>query len=238
MSCCDNCNQGLGCCDGLGNVSIVGGRVVPGTVIDWRGHILWPETGESIRWHSDAEGRIKSILWAHGGFSMVDAGQVSSSIFYQNFPEISVRVTTQVEFAYLADVFSTIEGAIWQAGYRPELINFSVISVPQGTPNVPQISQPGTAGGAISQTGLPNRPSSQSSNECPPGYYDASVFGGYLGLTCKKLPDVADRPSECDWDSLSIGDYIACQLDITPSTGVVVGIGAAIIGVVLLKRIL
>jgi hypothetical protein len=151
-----------------------------------------------------------------------------------------VRVTTQVEFAYLGDVFNTIEGAIWQAGYRPEVIDFNVQSVPQGTSTTPQIAQPGRAGGVYIPPGSPAGDGTKpaSSAGCPPGYYDASIFGGYLGLDCKKLPDVADRPSECDWETMDVSDYVACKLDIKPSDGVIVGLALAVGGVILLKRLL
>lgn len=210
MSCCAGCQQGTGC-DGLGNVSIVGGRVVPGTVIDWKGHILWPDEDSSIRWQSDAEARIKNILWAHGGFSQVDAGQISTSIFYQWFPEISVRVTTQVEFAYLGDVFNTIEGAIWQAGYRPRVIDFRVISVPPGTPQTPQVSQPGRAGGAVPQAdnswSLPNLP---------------DIFGGSTGSSNSGNPI----------------DRLAGWLGIGQTEAALFGAVAVVAGIVIVKKLL
>lgn len=240
MSCCNECEQSGGNCNqGLGDVSIVGGRVMPGSVIDWKGHILWPDASESIRWNSDAEARIKDILWAHGGFSRVDAGQVSSSIFYQWFPEISVRVTTQVEFAYLGDVYSTIEGAIWQAGYRPEVIDFSVISVPSGTSTSPQITQPGRAGGVYVPPGSTAGDGSNPnvSTECPPGYYNASYLAWLGMLDCRKLPDTAPAPDECDWNTMSWDDYIACQLGIKTKEAVIVGAVGALVGVIAISKL-
>lgn len=208
MSCCSGCNeQGMGWL-GLGNVSIVGGRVVPGSVIEWKGQILWPDANERISWHSDAEGRIKNILWAHGGFARVDAGQMSGYI--------SIVVRTSVEFAYLADVYSTIEGAVWQAGYRPQMSEFRVVSVPAGTPQTPQVTQPGRAGGTVPQPddswsfptiSLPNL---------------SDIFGG------SSSPSNNGNPI----------DSLANWLGVTPTQAGIVGAGLAIGGVILLKRLL
>lgn len=212
MSCCYDCQQGMGC-NGLGDVSIVGGRVVAGTVIDWKGHILWPDADKSISWHSDAEARIKNILWAHGGFSQVDAGQVSTSKFYQWMPEISVRVTTRVEFAYLGDVFNTIEGAIWQAGYRPQVTDFRVLSVPAETPQTPQISQPGRAGGAV------QRPARSGGWEWP------------------SLPDIFGGSNSPSNDGNPI-DRLASWLGVKPTEAALIGAGVALAGILIVKRLL
>lgn len=228
MSCCDGCNQGLGCCDGLGEPYAISDYVVAGSVIAWGGHILLPGSNTASGWGDDVEASIKNALWNHGGFSWVDAGRESGLIN----PYISIKVTTRVDFQHLVDILRTIEGAIYQAGFRPETQAFWIESIPSTAEGNMNIAQAGT-GGSINA----NQSSQSSSTGCPPGYYDASVFGGYLGVTCKKLPDVADS-SDCDWKSMSIGDYIACELGITPSMGVAVGIGAAVLGVIVLKRIL
>jgi hypothetical protein len=51
------------------------------------------------------------------------------------------------------------------------------------------------------------------------------------------------QPSKCDWDKLSIGDYVACQLGITPTAGIAAGavgtlvlVGGVLALLVFLKR--
>lgn len=194
------------CNSGLGDVSIVGGRVIDGSVIEWKGQILWPDADETISWHADAEARIKNVLWAHGGFSQVDAGQMGS--FWNSY--ISIRVRTKVEFAYLGDVFNTIEGAVWQAGYRPRLESFEVVSVPAGTPQIPAISLPGRAGGVT-----PPPPSAG-------GWDWPNIFGG----------------SGSSGGSENPIDLLARWLGVSPTQAAVIGAGAALAGIVVIKRLL
>lgn len=215
MSCCSSCQtngtscqgQGMGWL-GLGNVSIVGGRVVPGSVIEWKGQILWQDVDERISWHSDAEGRIKNILWAHGGFARVDAGAMPGYI--------SIVVRTNVEFAYLADVYSTIEGAVWQAGYRPQMSEFRVVSVPAGTPQSPQITQPGKAGGGVQQ------PDSSWS---------------FPSISLPNLPDIFGGSNRQSNDGNPI-DSLASWLGVGQTQAALIGAGIGIGAIFLLKRLL
>lgn len=217
MSCCSGCQQGRGC-DGLGNVSIVGGRVVPGTVISWGGQIVWPGTNESIGWHSDAEAKIKNNLWAHGGFSQVDAGQIAG--FWN--PYISIRVKTKVEFAYLGDVYNTIEGAIWNAGFAPKVENFQVDRVPSGTPNTPQITQPGRAGGVYKS---PEELAKESQ----------SVFDPCRYINIPYLCSDPDPGAPSDKNFL---DELADWLGVGQTEAALIGVGLGIGAVVLVKRLL
>lgn len=237
MSCCNECEQSGGNCNqGLGDVSIVGGRVMPGSVIAWGGKVVQQFDGAAVGWSPELEEAIKNNLWYHGGFSRVDAGNMGS--FWS--PYISIVVTTQVEFAYLGDVFNTIEGAVWQAGYRPEVIDFNVKSVPSGTSTSPQITQPGRAGGVYippgSTAGDGSNPASVST-DCPPGYYNASYLAWMGVLDCRKLPDTAPTPDECDWNTMSWDDYIACQLGIKTKEAVIVGAVGALVGVIAISKL-
>jgi len=45
----------------------------------------------------------------------------------------------------------------------------------------------------------------------------------------------ASAPSRCDWNKLSLTDYFACRLGLTPSSSALVGAGLALGGIVLLS---
>lgn len=154
MSCCSSCQQGFDCAGlagwpfsaglaGLGAIpaaqaSALDKYVLAGSVIEWGGKILWPDDDSSISWHEDAQKRIKDALWNHGGFSMVDAGNIGGF----RVPYISIVVTTRTDFGKLADVLGTIEGAIYQAGYRPSTENFWVKSTPAQAQGRADVAQP------------------------------------------------------------------------------------------------
>jgi len=216
MSCCNeceqsggNCNQGLGMLGQQGTVTI-GDYVLAGSVIAWGGHIVQVQDGASVGWTQDLEGRIKNALWAHGGFSNVNAGQIGGWLN----PYISIRVTTRSDFAHLADVFDTIQGAIWQAGYAPQSTDF-VVEYSPAQPNQTGIATAGT-GGTV------NAPTSNNGGSWWP-------FGG----SNNQQPASA----ECDWASMSWGNYLACQLGIKPTEAVIVGAVGALVGVIAISKL-
>lgn len=197
-------------CDGLGNVSIVGGRVVPGSVVAWGGHILWQDGNESISWHSDAEAKIKAALYANGNFSNVDAGKIAG----WSQPYISIKVTPRVEYAYLGDIFNVIEGSIWAAGYRAQSLDFGVESVPAGTPTTPQIAQPGRAGGVEK---------SEQNHD----------FFSIDWDPCKWLPSLCYDSKNKDESAL---DKWANFLGVGTGAAIGIGIGATLIALAAIKR--
>lgn len=150
MSCCCDMQSGLGA---LGRVYGLRGLagvdqgnlnkyVVAGSVIEWGGYLertAATQTGGTTTYYvkgDEAQRLVKPGLWNHGGFSWVDVGQIAGVVR----PYISIVVTTRVDFGKLQDVLSVIEGAAWNVGLRPELVNFGVRSIPsnalvQNTPN-------------------------------------------------------------------------------------------------------
>lgn len=160
--------------------------VVAGSVVAWGGKIYWPGTTDLIGWHDDGEARIKNALASHGGFSSIDAGNIGSAWH----PYISIVVTTNVDFAHLGNILTTIEGAIWAAGYQADSQNFWVNSIPQSAVGKPSVAQPnagaGTpqpSGGGSSPSWLPDLSSifgSSSSTVTSPNFLDR--FASMLGI--------------------------------------------------------
>lgn len=219
MSCCNkceqsggNCNQGLGLLGQQGTAT-TGDYVLAGSRIAWGGHIVQQQDGAAVGWTQNLEASIKNALWAHGGFSEVNAGQIGGWLN----PYISIRVTTRSDFAHLADVFATIEGAIWQSGYAPESTDFVVEYSP---------ASPGQSGVATAGTGgTINTPSPVS------GGGSWWPFGGGGSSNSNS------SPSECDWANMSWGNYLACQLGIKPTEAVIVGAIGALAGVILISKL-
>jgi len=218
MSCCNeceqsggNCNQGLGLLGQQGTVT-TGDYVLAGSKIAWGGHIVQQQDNAAVGWTQELEGRIKNALWAHGGFSNVNAGQLGGWLN----PYISIRVTTGVDFAHLSDVFDTIEGAIWQSGYAPESTDF-VVEYSPAQPNQSGIATAGT-GGTVN-----------ASNSSGGGSWWPFGGGGSGGSI--------SSPSECDWASMSWGNYLACQLGIKPTEAVIVGAVGALVGVIAISKL-
>ena len=206
MSCCNGCQQGMGC-DGLGELPLaqidaLENYVVAGSVIEWGGKVYWPESEDSIGWHSDGEARIKNALWSHGGFSMVNAGNIGS----RWNPYISIVVTTKVDFAKLGDVLVTIEGAVYQAGYKPDSQNFWVKSVPLVAQNRTGVAQPNAGAG---------QPKS-------PGWQLPNIFGGSTD------PSNNGNPI----------DSLASWLGVGQTEAALIGAGAALAGILIIKKLL
>lgn len=212
MSCCSNCQQGMGCCNGMGELPPVSSYVVAGSVIAWGGYVR--DSVNNSLWDDRIEGLIKTNLWNTNDFSWVDAGKISG--FLNHY--ISIKVVPKVDFAKLADVFSVIEGAIYQAGFRPETQSFWVESVPASAANRTDIATPGTGG----STGSNSRPSSNS---------------GWPTISLPNLPDIFGGSSSPSNNGNPI-DTLANWLGVGPTEAAVIGAGLAIGGVILLKRLL
>lgn len=201
------------CCDqqkGLGEPWATSDYVVAGSTIAWGGHILLAGSDTAAGWGDDVEGAIKNALWNHGGFSMVNAGRESG---LWN-PYISIKVTTRVDFAHLGDILRTIEGAIYQAGFRPETQSFWIESVPATAAGNQAVAQPGT-GGTI------NNPPVNT--------------GG--GINWPSLPDIFGGGSTGATDSNPL-DWIASRLGVGQTEAALIGAGLAVGAIVLLKRLL
>lgn len=210
MSCCANCAENKPC-SGLGEPWAISDYVVAGSVIAWGGYVR--DAAGASRWSEVVEQRVKDALWNSGGFSWVDAGQISG--FLNQY--ISIKVTTKVDFAHLGDVMSVIEGAIYQAGFRPEAQNFWVESVPASAANRTDIATPGTGGGM-------NTPGGQNANS------------GWPTISLPSLPDIFGGSGTGTVTNPI--DRLASWLGVTPTQAAVVGAMAAIGGILLIKRVL
>lgn len=209
MNCCSGCQQGWGC-DGLSDLPPVSSYVVAGSVIAWGGFVR-DSVGNSL-WDDRIQGLVKNALWQTGGFSWVDAGKVSG--FLNHY--ISIKVTTKVDFAKLSDVFSVIEGAVYQAGFRPEAENFWVESVPAAAANNPDVAQPGAGGGR--NTG--NEPAS----------------GGFPSISLPNLPNIFGGSSGQSGSNPL--DSLASWLGIGQTQAAIIGAVAVVAGILIVKKAL
>lgn len=175
MSC--RCDQsGLGALMSGVDQANLNNYVVSGSVIEWGGYLEKTSdslTGSEVTYFiegDEAQALIKPGLYEHGGFSWVDAGQLSGVVR----PYISIVVTTNVDFARLRDVLSVIEGAAWQAGLRPELVNFGVRSVPANLP-----TQATSTGAPVAYPDQQNRGEQPGASGGEWGIFDdlANLFG-------------------------------------------------------------
>lgn len=197
----------------MGEPYAISDYVVAGSKIAWGGHVLLPNSNTPSGWGDDVEGPVKQALWNHGGFSWVDAGKESGFVN----PYISIKVTTRIDFAHLGDIFNTIQGAIYQAGYRPEAQAFWIESVPSSAQNNPNVAQAGTGG--------TTNASAQSN-------------GGF-NLPSLSLPSLSDifGDSNGGYSETPI-DTLARWFNVTPTKAAFIGAGLAVGGVILIKRIL
>lgn len=209
MSCCDGCQQGRGC-DGLGELPAVNSYVVAGSVIAWGGFVS-DSVGNNL-WDDRIEGLVKNALWQTGGFSWVDAGRIGG--FLNHY--VSIKVTPRVDFAKLEDVLRTIEGAIYQAGFRPVTENFWVESVPASAASNPDAAQPGTGGGR-------NTPGSNQS--------------GFPSISLPNLPNIFGGSTGSSNSGNPI-DRLAGWLGIGQTEAALIGGLAVLAGIVVVKKLL
>ena len=209
MSCCEGCQQGRGC-DGLGELPAVSSYVVAGSVIAWGGFVS-DSVGNNL-WDDRIEGLVKNALWQTGGFSWVDAGRIGG--FLNHY--VSIKVTPRVDFAKLEDVLRTIEGAIYQTGFRPITENFWVESVPASAASNPDAAQPGTGGGR-------NTPGSNQS--------------GFPSISLPNLPNIFGGSTSPSNSGNPI-DRLANWLGIGQTEAALFGAVAVVAGIVIIKKLL
>jgi len=206
MSCGCGCND----CAGLGELPAVSSYVVAGSVIAWGGYVR--DTIGGSRWSDIVEGKVKQSLWNSGGFSWVDAGQIGGLLNQY----VSIKVTTRVDFAKLEDVLRTIEGAVYQSGFRPETENFWVESVPASAASNLDAAQPGTGGGR-------NTPGSNQS--------------GFPSISLPNLPNIFGGSTSPSNNGNPI-DRLASWLGIGQTEAAVFGAVAVVAGIVIVKKLL
>lgn len=199
-------------CAGLGELPPVSSYVVAGTVIAWGGYVR-DSAGNSL-WDDRIEGLVKNALWQTGGFSWVDAGRIGG--FLNHY--ISIKVTAKVDFGKLEDVLRIIEGAIYQAGFRPETENFWVESVPASARNRDDIATPGTGGGR-------NTPGSQRSDS------------GFPSIKLPNLPNIFGGSTSSTNNGNPI-DSLASWLGVGQTEAALIGAGAALAGILIIKKLL
>lgn len=211
MSCCSNCYEGLPC-SGLGELPPVSSYVVAGSVIAWGGYVR--DAAGASRWSDIVENRIKQALWDFGGFSNVEVAQIAGWINQY----ISIRVTAKVDFARLSDVFDVIQGAIYQSGFRPDAQNFWIESVPPAAATRDDIATPGTGGGR-------NMPGRQP------------VGQGFPAISLPNLPDIFGGSTSPSNNGNPI-DRLATWLGVGQTEAALIGAGAALAGILIIKKVL
>lgn len=218
MSCGCGCND----CGGLG-APTVPDYVVAGSVIAWGGYVR--DAAGTSRWSDVVEGKVKTALWNSGGFSWVDAGQISG--FLNQY--VSIKVTTKVDFAHFRDVLSVIEGAIYQAGMRPETQSFWIESIPASAANRTDIATPGTGGstnpGATTTTPINADGTPKTSSGFDP---------------CKYLnvPYLCYSPEPGAPGDSSFLDDLAGWLNIKPTEAAIIGAVGVVVAIVVVKKLL
>jgi hypothetical protein len=197
----------------LGDLPSVSSYTVAGSVIAWGGYVR-DSAGNSL-WDDRIQELVKNALWQTGGFSWVDAGRIGG--FLNHY--ISIKVTTKVDFAKLSDVFDVIQGAIYQVGFRPEVQNFWVESVPASAASNPDVAQPGTGGGT-------NTPGSQPTN----------TGGGFPSISLPSLPNIfGSSPGQSASNPI---DKLASWLGIGATEAAVIGAVAVVAGILIVKKAL
>jgi len=215
-----SCGCGGNDCAGLGELPAVSSYVVTGSVIAWGGYVR--DTIGGSRWSDIVEGKVKQSLWNSGGFSWVDAGQIGGLLNQY----VSIKVTTRVDFAKLEDVLRTIEGAIYQAGFKPETQAFWVESIPSSATGRTDIATPGT-GGSVN-------PGDTTRNN-PNGNLPGTGFD-----LCKllNLPYVCYSPAPNPPGEKGFLDELADWLGIGQTEAAVFGAVAVVAGIVIVKKLL
>lgn len=74
--------------------------------------------------------------------------------------------------------------------------------------------------------------------QCPPGTQAAPAYLG-LSTQCQPIggaPGAAARPGKCNYAQLSIGDYLACQMGVTPTMGLAIGVIGVLVAITVIKK--
>lgn len=102
-------------------------------------------------------------------------------------------------------------------------------AVPRSSAN-----RPGTAQPEPEWTGQP-RPAQPGQPKCPEGMYDAGWWSGCQPIQRQDGRDA--KPSNCNWDSMEMGEYLACQLGVTKTSALTIGAAGALLVVVLISKL-
>lgn len=221
---CNSCGDSFSGLNGLLS-EVSSDYIFADTVIDFQVY-LYPadlSAGADARTYSvsDVGDVVEGCLYSTGAFWSV--GLSESGWIKQ---EVTIRVTCATDFTRLADVRDLIIGELYNcAGIRVEQFGYAVVSVPARATNA----------GTVGTSGNPASDGITANNKCPQGFYD----NGWFSVNCVPLPtaNASSSPAQCDWNKLSFSEYAACQLGITPSKAAVVGVIAALVGVIAISKI-
>ena len=220
---CNNCGDSFSGLNGLLG-GVPSDYVYAGSVVEWRGNVFAGGATSGTPTYLDYAGDlIEGCLYDSGGFDFLE---LSETTFAPK--EITIRATCASDFAHLSDVFGLIVGQLYNcAGLGTITLSQSIVSSPSGNQGG---AQPGPVGAPVVAPA--------SNGKCPAGYYDDSYF--WQPVHCV-LPSAVNSPdatlAQCDWNKLSLGDYVACQLGIKPQQALIAGAVVALVGVIAISKI-
>lgn len=221
MSC--GCNDTCGGC-GSGLHGLLGEI---GSIIELKCYLRWTPGGYSIG--QDEPGikdLIEGCIYQTGLATSVDVSESGWGLFNHL---IQIRVTTPAVLSNVADgePLTDFPDIVWElqncAGLVVEIYDQRVVSLGSPVAAAPDIAQ------AIQERDRAAQPQAVNKTPCKEGYYDNGIFS----VNCVPY----SKQQKCDWNSLGLGDYFACQLGLTPSMGVIAGVGLALIGVIAISKI-
>lgn len=212
---------------GLGSLTDDGKYVVAGTTIQWGGSPNWG--GVSALTLSEVRDAVTN-LYNTGLYEYVGAQQLAG---YLN-PYYQVTVRTAIDRARLRDVIDDIEHALYEAGAQPGTNAYIVVSSPAATG-----TNTATAGaGNYQQTGNTGGAGNEQVNtvnpHCPNGQFD-SLFCG-CGKAWSWFPPGC-YPADANGNT-SNTNKLAAELGITPTSAAVLGIVGALLGVIVIGRVI
>ncbi|MBO0723762.1 MAG: hypothetical protein J2P41_23255, partial [Blastocatellia bacterium] len=171
--------------------------------------------------------QIEGCLYSTGAFNNVVASCTSG--FFTIHPYLLIEGDTAIDFAQASDltglITDTLKNCVTAISFVDAVNSVDTLQIdgiPQAFAGNPNYQQPTTGPGSLYQiTQQTQNQSNAGASGCPPGTYDASVFGGLLGVNCKP----GSPPSGFSWSALFGAG----------GSGVVIGI-AAVVGLLFLAK--
>jgi hypothetical protein len=209
MSCCVGCQSGMGCCGSSDLAGLYGLSGLNG-LNGLMGDLLAPGSQARVGFAFNY-----SLAWDADETAAMGAGSIQSAIYNQLaslgvFSSISVTVNPMP--AFLSDGYILVYATAKDGQSNPENIGDMVqYAIQQYVPRV-----------------LITRRDPVKIDYVPP---EAQGKAGVAQPSqTQQLPQ--SQPGQCNWDTQSFGDYVACQLGISsPIGGVGVGAVGALVAV-------
>ncbi len=222
MSCCVGCQSGMGCCNdyslaglyGLNGLNgLMGALVAKGSRV--RAGFEY-QSNASIAQHNAGEDTAATIQEVLAG------AMLGSGVFSQAFVQVNEPAWMGLQHGYITASGTT----------------YGDVNDPYEISNV-------IAG--LIQTYLPvltvTRRDPVAIDYVPPEAVGKPGVQQVYDPSQQQNQNQPNQPSKCDWNKLSVGDYVACQLGITPTAGIAAGaigslvlVGGILALVVFLKR--